>query len=146
MPSRQTNDFYLSSLPIQLIAPGTILQLASTNLTELPLFVSQVMLDGVTATSPASVIRTQLVVDSRGRCTAATAQTNGLTTNIGPAPQHQLSPNPTTEGATTTTSIVVQSDHQQSVSSTQNIDPPSSTVDNANAPGAGSSTQPNPLC
>ena len=109
-------------------------------------FVSQVMLDGVTATSPAAVIRTQLVVDSRGRCTAATAQTNSLTTNIGPVPTHQLSPNPTTEGATTTTSIVVQSDPQQSVSSTQNIDPPGSTAENANAPGTGSSSQPNPLC
>ena len=151
MPSRQIKDFFY--LPIKppypidcLTPPGSILQLASTNLIELPLIVSQVMLDGVTATSPGAVIRTQLVVDSRGRCTAATAQTNGLTTNITPVPHPQLSPNPTTEGATTTTSIVVQSDPQQSASSTQNIDPPSSTVNNANAPGTGSGTQPNPLC
>ena len=142
--------FFLSSLPnifYCLGLLGTILQLAFTNLMELSVsFVSQVMLDGVTATSPAAVIRTQLVVDSRGRCTAATAQTNSLTTNIGPVPTHQLSPNPTTEGATTTTSIVVQSDPQQSAPSTQNIDPAGSTADNANAPGTGSSSQPNPLC
>ena len=151
MPSRQIKDFFY--LPIKppypidcLTPPGSILQLASTNLIELPLIVSQVMLDGVTATSPGAVIRTQLVVDSRGRCTAATAQTNGLTTTVTPTTQHQLSPNPTTEGATTTTSIVVQSDPQQSVSSTLNIDPPGSAGENANAPGTGSSSQPNPMC